>query len=228
MTKYVVKKAFFKLLLKEYMLEEDNMKIYFVRHGETINNKEKIFNGGSVNPDLTEKGQLEARNLGNYLQNIKFDECFSSPLKRAYSTAQIILGENRLIIPKIRTMQDLTEMNLGDWDGKSIAGLENEPQTKNYFESPAKFDAVSIHAESYLETQRRGYYALQKIYQKSNGKENILVTSHGLFLNTVLKTLIGIPLNDIRKTEMLPTCSVTEFDVSNYEKFKLINWGFKP
>lgn len=204
------------------------MRLYFVRHGETVNNKENIFNGGSVNPVLNEEGQKEAKRLGDYLRDVKFDACFSSPLKRAYSTAQLVLGENRFLVPKIEIMKDLIEMNLGDWDGKSIKGLENEPQTKNYFESPANFDAASIHAESYLETQKRGYIAIQKIYQNSNGKKNILIASHGLFLNTVLKTLNGIPLNDVRKNGMLPTSSVTTFDVTNDKNFQLVKWGIKP
>lgn len=204
------------------------MRLYFVRHGETINNKKNIFNGGSVDPTLTEEGEEEAKRLGNYLANVKFDACFSSPLKRAYSTAKIILKENNAPAPQIRVMQSLTEMNLGDWDGKSIERLRNEPQFKNYFETPAYFDAASIHAESYQETQQRGYGALTELCQVAANKQSILIASHGLFLNTVLRTLAGVPLNDIRKNGLLPTSSVTTFNVINRREFQLVEWGVKP
>lgn len=204
------------------------MRLYFVRHGETINNKKHVFNGGSVDPVLTEEGQQEARRLGNYLSEIKFDACFSSPLKRAYETAQAVLEENVMSTPEIKVMQDLTEMNLGDWDGKAIAELHDEEQIKNYFEEPAYFDAATIHAESYREVQQRGNQAVKKICQLSASQENILIASHGLFLNTVLKTLAGVPLNEIRRDGLLPTSSVTIFDVNDRCDFQLVEWGIKP
>lgn len=204
------------------------MRLYFVRHGETINNKQHVFNGGSVDPVLTEMGQQEAQRLGNYLADVKFDRCFSSPLKRAYSTAQIVLEENHLTAPKIEIMQALTEMNLGDWDGKAIKDVHDEAQLKNYFETPADFDAATIHAESYQEVQQRGEQVVKKICQMAVGKGSILIASHGLFLNTVLKTLDGVPLNEIRKDGLLPTSSVTTFDVNADHTVQLIEWGVKP
>lgn len=204
------------------------MRLYFVRHGETINNKKHIFNGGSVDPILTEAGQQEAMRLGNYLADVKFDACFSSPLKRAYTTAQLVLEENKRMIPNIEVVQDLTEMNLGNWDGQAIKDVHDEAQLKNYFEAPADFDAGTIQAESYREVQQRGEQAVKKICQMSVGKGNILIASHGLFLNTVLKTMAGVPLNEIRKDGLVPTSSVTTFDVNADHTVQLIEWGVKP
>ena len=61
------------------------MKIYFVRHGETIWNKEKKIQGQSDIP-LNEYGRELAYVTANALQDIPFDIVYSSPLIRAKET----------------------------------------------------------------------------------------------------------------------------------------------
>ena len=66
--------------------------LILVRHGQSQWNKEKRFTGWA-DIDLTEKGKKEAKYAGQLIKklNIEFDVCFTSKLKRAINTSEIIL-----------------------------------------------------------------------------------------------------------------------------------------
>ena len=75
--------------------------IYVVRHGQTDWNLEGRFQG-RIDIPLNEKGKNQAKKTKEKLEGIEFDKVFSSPLKRALETAQIITNEpieidNRII-----------------------------------------------------------------------------------------------------------------------------------
>ena len=75
------------------------MDIYFLRHGETKwNTRGRI--QGQKNTRLSEKGLEQARMTAEGMEDIPFDIIYSSPLERAYETAQIVRGERN--IPIIR------------------------------------------------------------------------------------------------------------------------------
>ena len=71
----------------------DNI-LVLVRHGESEWNRLNLFTGWR-NPDLTEKGVIEARVAGRMIRDngVKFDIAFTSVLKRAQHTLDIILAE---------------------------------------------------------------------------------------------------------------------------------------
>ena len=72
------------------------MEIYFVRHGQTIWNVEKRFQGLSDSP-LTELGITQAKWLGEKLKDIKFDKFYSTSLKRAYDTPKFVSSYYKFI-----------------------------------------------------------------------------------------------------------------------------------
>ena len=63
--------------------------LILVRHGETVWNVEKIYRG-RADVDLDEVGIKQAELLGKYLSNWKLEAVYSSPLKRALDTANIV------------------------------------------------------------------------------------------------------------------------------------------
>lgn len=91
------------------------MKLIIVRHGETIENKLGIMQG-HLPGNLTEKGMLQAENIGLYLKKEKIDVIFSSDLKRAKDTAKII-GKNLVGVP-LKYTKKLREKDLGELTGK--------------------------------------------------------------------------------------------------------------
>ncbi|MFW5711899.1 MAG: 2,3-bisphosphoglycerate-dependent phosphoglycerate mutase, partial [Spirochaetota bacterium] len=70
------------------------IKLVLLRHGESVWNKENKFTGWT-DVDLSEKGVQEAREAGKVLkeQGFSFDIAFTSVLKRAIRTLNIVLEE---------------------------------------------------------------------------------------------------------------------------------------
>lgn len=70
--------------------------LYFVRHGETVANREGLLQGHCDYP-LTEKGLHGADTVGRYLRNIKWDLMYASDLRRASHTAERLLAFNEVL-----------------------------------------------------------------------------------------------------------------------------------
>ena len=85
--------------------------IYIVRHGQTDYNVIGRY-GGRIDVPLNEEGIKQAHELKEMLKNIKFDLVFSSPLKRAIKTAEII-SDNEIILDK-----RIIERDNGELEGK--------------------------------------------------------------------------------------------------------------
>ena len=87
-------------------------KIYFVRHGQTYANIDKVWHG-QTDTELTPEGYEQTRKLGAYFSNyITPTVIYSSPLQRARITAEAIgQGFNLEVIQDPRLM----ELDLGDW-----------------------------------------------------------------------------------------------------------------
>jgi 2,3-bisphosphoglycerate-dependent phosphoglycerate mutase len=102
-------------------------KLVLIRHGESIYNKEKIFCGWT-DVDLSEKGIEEAHHSGQLLKEkgYSFDIAFTSVLKRAINTLDIILDEMNLHIP-IEYSWRLNERHYG-----ALQGLKHEEMAKKY------------------------------------------------------------------------------------------------
>lgn len=165
------------------------MKIYLVRHGETVFNTMGVLQGWN-NSDLTEKGINAAKELGEKLKNVNFDKVFSSDLKRAADTARLIAKREP------ETSELLREIDMGDWSGQHIDKvIENDYETYYNF-------CVNAHlykkegAESYTDFLSR----LNKfIESKLTGKDykNVLITTHGVTCVGILAIAEGLPLEKL-------------------------------
>ena len=110
------------------------MQLVLARHGESVWNKENLFTGWT-DIDLSEKGREEAKDAGKLLKEGKFDfdVCFTSYLKRAIHTLNIILEEmDREYLPVIKAWQ-LNERHYG-----ALQGLNKAETAKKYGESQVK------------------------------------------------------------------------------------------
>ena len=98
--------------------KEPITKIYFVRHGQTKANKERLL-FGQLNWDLNKEGIKQAKRVASRLSKIKADYIISSPLKRAKHTARIIAVRAGLAPAQIMLDKNLIEKSEGLWEGKS-------------------------------------------------------------------------------------------------------------
>lgn len=89
----------------------------FIRHGETLANKERRIQG-QRDTALSAEGEKQATFCGLYLQNERFTHVYSSDLTRAYKTCEIILSKNQKTNCEISKDVRLRERKFGVFEGK--------------------------------------------------------------------------------------------------------------
>lgn len=176
------------------------MKIYLVRHGETLFNKKGLVQGFCDSP-LTTKGIKQALNLNKSLFNIPFTCGYSSTSERAIDTLDYILKDRDI---KKYHLKDLKEMNFGDLEG------DDENKTFGNFD---KFASTIIEhgGESFDDVSNRLTNALERIAKDNDG--NVLVVSHGGAIMNFLLTLDKEKVeNFLAQGTFIENCSVTILD----------------
>lgn len=145
-----------------------------VRHGETEWNALGKFQG-CKDINLSKEGILQADFLKKRFEN-KFYYLYTSPLKRAIQTAEII-SENSKIKPIIKL--ELREINFGDWEGLTIKEIEaNFPEKfiewrNDEINAPMCGGDLSLKIASI-----RAKEAILEIIKTHQG-ENIIIVAHG-------------------------------------------------
>ncbi|WP_198297122.1 histidine phosphatase family protein [Deinococcus sp. DB0503] len=156
-----------------------------LRHGRSRADDEGVHEGRYDSP-LTEVGRVQAQALAEYWRTHPpgFDLAFCSTLARAHETARIIT--DMLGVP-LRP-DDLWR----EWDNGPLAGLPRD-EALHRFPLPAfrhDLDPFTIDGgESQAAIRARALLALERVWQ--TGVTNVLLVSHGGFLNSVLRELTG-------------------------------------
>ena len=168
-----------------------NSVLVLVRHGESEWNKLNLFTGWR-DVDLTEKGVEEARHAGVLLkqEGFRFDLGFTSALKRAQRTLDIILQETgQTDLPIIRD-QALNERDYGD-----LVGLNKDDARKRWGDEQVhiwrrSYDVPPPGGESLKDTAARvlPYYDARILPEVKAGK-SIIVAAHGNSLRALVMVL---------------------------------------
>ncbi|RMC48711.1 histidine phosphatase family protein [Lactobacillus sp. ESL0228] len=204
------------------------MQIYFVRHGKTQWNQAQIFQGAHGDSSLLLQSLIDIKKLGNYLKGTDFSAIYTSPLKRAVTTAKGLQQEleTNLII---KTDERLREFDLGKLEGLHFSNaLAKYPeQVNNLWHHPQNYDGKSIGGENYSDVIKRGKNFTQEIVQKYPKKDQkVLVISHGAALAAILGGLLGYSLNNLRQHGGLSNTSLTILETIDQGKnFHLIVWN---
>jgi len=148
--------------------------IILVRHGESSANRERIIAGQS-DSDLTRLGVKQARRAAVYIK-ARFspvDIVYSSPLKRARSTAQPIA--RRLKAPIIEDHL-LQEADFGAWEGLGKIDLQSTPQWTKYAKNPFFFQIPG--GESFQDVKKRVEEFRQMMDAKNDWNTAVVVTHY--------------------------------------------------
>lgn len=167
-------------------------KILLIRHGETEWNREIRIQGNKNSP-LTEKGIKQALDAGEKLNKIEIDSVYSSPLERAFKTAEIIVKDRNF---KIIKRDNLREINFGPWEGrtKKEIKISDPSEYYNFMNRPDHFSLNG--AETCIDVQKRIVSEINNILDKNTGK-TILVVSHGISIITAALYFSGLSLSDL-------------------------------
>lgn len=184
------------------------MKIYMIRHGETDWNAVRRLQGRSDIP-LNEEGRRLARITAKALEEVDFTQIYTSPLKRAKETAEIIRGSRELPLIEEERIQ---EISFGIYEGLCCA-KDNytipDPAFLNFFQKPEKYTPPE-GAESIEDLCRRTTDFLQElVHTKEYQKETILISTHGAALRGLLSSVNMDSVADFWKGGVHRNCAVT-------------------
>ena len=165
--------------------------LVLVRHGESEWNKKNLFTGWR-DVDLTEKGIEEARAGGRKLkaQGLRFDVAFTSALKRAQRTLDVMLAELGQADIAVIKDQALNERDYGE-----LVGLNKDDARKRWGEEQVhiwrrSYDVAPPGGESLKDTAARvlPYYIAEILPRVLRG-ERVLVSAHGNSLRALVMVL---------------------------------------
>ncbi len=176
------------------------MKIYVVRHGETEDNVKGLVQGQNDSP-LTLKGIKEAEKLKNLIKNKNIDIVISSPLKRAYETAKILV-DNSL---NINIDSRIIERNWGLCERAKVDEVDHV-DCWNYY-----LNVNNNGIEELWEVIERVSEFVEDLKRRYKD-ENILVVTH-----SAISKCIYYCFNDIPEDGNLNNIKVSNLQIMEYD-----------
>jgi 2,3-bisphosphoglycerate-dependent phosphoglycerate mutase len=190
-----------------------------IRHGQSLWNKENKFTGW-VDIELSEQGKEEAKKAADLLKEIKFDIVYTSVLKRAINTANIIL-ENNNSDPEIIRDKALNERHYGDLQGLNKAEVGEKVGAEQLHVWRRSYDVAPPEGESLKDTLERVIpYFESEILPIIKAGKSVLISAHGNSLRALAMYLENISKEDISDIN-IPTGQpyIYKFD----DSFKVIS-----
>ena len=178
--------------------------LILVRHGQSEWNLKNLFTGWK-NPELTEQGITEARNAGKRLKTAGITPTiyYTSALRRAQHTLDLILEELGVVNVVITRDQALNERDYGD-----LAGLNKDDARAKWGEEQVliwrrSYDVPPPGGESLKDTAARTlpYYDKHILPQVEAG-ETVLVAAHGNSLRSMVMAIEKLTPDEILKREL--------------------------
>lgn len=186
--------------------------LYLIRHAETTANAEGLF-AGITDCDLSNHGFKQAEDLALKLKNININSIYSSPLKRAVQT---ITPTAKLINKNINLVDDLREINLGEWENKSVTEISSKyPIESSYIFSTEHYIGIKGQEEM-QDVANRMENAIREI-SINNLNNSVIIVSHYAAIKSFLCKINNIPFKDAKqKIEYIENASVRKL-VYDYE-----------
>ena len=177
--------------------------IYLVRHGETMFNQLDKVQGWCDSP-LTIKGINDLKVTARALSQVRFDNMYSSDLKRAIDTVHLMKDANQVSeIGKIKKLPEFREVFFGSFEGddiqntweqvslaagigpeKDVTKIINQVGIYEFREATKKADPRHL-AENKEELDDRMVRAISVLGDLTRNEQRVLIVSHGDFIKTL-------------------------------------------
>ena len=168
------------------------MHILLVRHGETPWNQDGRYQGRTDIP-LADTGLRQVQKLSERLAGLAITRAVASPLKRAFRTAEIIVGTRAL---PIATEPRFLEICHGEWEGCLAEDLQAkypEMFAKYRAGPPADFPA-GPGGESFGQVLARAWAGFEAATTGLTDADTLLVVAHDAVNRVILCNVLGLPL----------------------------------
>ena len=179
-------------------------KILLIRHGDTDWNVEEIFRG-RADIELNETGIKQAELLAKHLADEKIVAIYSSPLKRALRTAEIIAGSRNV---DVAPAPELIDFDYGEWQGLSHDAVKHKYKTlyEEWLKKPHL--AKMPKGESLDDVRKRAISLVDRLIAEHEG--TIALVSHRVIHKVIICALLGLDNSHFWNIKV-DTCGITEF-----------------
>jgi broad specificity phosphatase PhoE len=182
--------------------------LILVRHGETLWNVEKVFRG-RADVSLDELGIRQAELLSKYLSNWRLEAIYSSPVKRALDTANIIARYQNVAV---RIAEGLTDFDFGEWQSlPEQEVMRLYPDLLNEWHSnPHKVRMPG--GESLEDAKKRAVEVVNDVLSKHQG--SVALVSHRVVIKVLICYLLGLDNSHFRNINQ-DVAGITIFDYAD-------------
>jgi broad specificity phosphatase PhoE len=188
--------------------------LYFIRHGETLGNRNHIIQGRKDYP-LTETGITHAHAAGAWFSKQKIRRIYTSPLGRAAETARIIAGEIGKAEEKIVPWEDLQEIETGTFTDQSIAKIRTrDPEAWKAF-SRNSWEAVP-GAETIAQLEARALRVWNSLINTASSlgePSRLLCVSHGGFIQWLFRVSLASAWDSWMPVIRVGNCGIFHFTI---------------
>lgn len=185
------------------------MIVYIIRHGQTEWNVLRKFQGRTDIP-LNEKGREVAEWTKEGLKNIVFDVVYTSPLKRAKETAQIIAGDRDISIIED---ERIIEMNFGSYEG--VEARLQDDNLKQFLVAPEKY-AAPLDGETIEDVLKRTEVFWEELISKPEMQDKtVLISTHGAALGALMCAVKGQGVSGLWSGGLYKNCGFSVIEIEN-------------
>jgi broad specificity phosphatase PhoE len=153
---------------------------------------------------LNDEGRNQAYALARRLADSEIAAVYTSPLERAFETAEPIAAAHDLV-PVV--MAEFTEFGYGDWTGRTFESLEGDPRWHDF--NTLRGTTLAPGGELTVDVQARAVRALLQLAERHAGQRYVVVTHADVIRATVVH-LLGMPTDLLLRFRIDPA-SITEF-----------------
>jgi broad specificity phosphatase PhoE len=160
--------------------------LILARHGQTAWNVEEVFRG-RIDVELNQTGIKQAELLAEYLSGLKIEAVYSSPLKRALKTAEVVARRQRL---EVAVSPGLIDGDFGQWQGLSLREVKDKYKKlyKQWVDSP---QLVKIPGGESLDGVReRALKVVNEVIARHSGQ--VVLVAHRVVNKVLICALLGL------------------------------------
>jgi broad specificity phosphatase PhoE len=182
--------------------------IILARHGETEWNVHEVFRG-RIDVELNQTGIRQAELLAEHLSHLKLDAVYSSPLKRALKTAEIIARYHKL---EVEIAPALIDCDFGQWQGLRLQEVKDKYK-ELYAEWANSPHLVKIpDGESLNDVRERALGVVNEAVAKHKGA--IVLVAHRVVNKVLICALLGLDNSHFWNIRQ-DNCGITTFTYEN-------------
>jgi len=166
--------------------------LYLVRHGATDANLQRpyVLQGRGMDLPLNDRGRRQAECVRKLFERTAIAAIYSSPLRRAFETAQAIAEPHRL---DVATIDALIECDVGRWEGMAWDQIRAEfpREYEDFQRDQSQFPYLG--GETYRDVSLRALPVLTDLLERHAGR-SVVAVAHNVVIRACVATLLGIPL----------------------------------